>query len=332
VAVRCVDKDGQGDIAGRVVCRAVSSVSEVNMNRLRYILLFVALTISSARAENWMLRWTPLQWTNSVNALVAAGSGEANTAGLQWGSANLTNWSGVALFDTNGVTTAFIAADTVASNGLSARIVAAAQTNIPLSAVTNAGNIGYSNSIDFHTNGTVIVAPLQRIFPPTPQLVTVGTIALVSNTGYFCYIGKVEKTTTFARVQFQVTGAGNAAATNEVALFSSPNAPNATVQTLTRLAGSGVQTSTGSTGIKSNVTSMAVSIVQGTHLWAGIRSAILGVQPTCVGLSYDMLGGAVFTKATVNALTNVANATISSLVIPAFSTGTIAPSVRVTLD
>jgi len=77
---------------------------------------------------------------------------------------------------------------------------------------------------------------------------------------------------------------------------------------------------------------MAVSIVQGTHLWAGIRSAILGVQPTCVGLSYDMLGGAVFTKATVNALTNVANATISSLVIPAFSTGTIAPSLRVTLD
>jgi hypothetical protein len=206
------------------------------------------------------------------------------------------------------------------------------QTNIALAGVTNAGNISYSNAIDFHTNGTVIVSPLQRIFPPSPQLVAGGTIALVSNTGYFCYIGKVEKTTTFARVQFQVTGAGNAAATNEVALFSSPQAPNSTVQTLTRLAGSGVQTSTGSTGIKSNVTSMAVSIAQGTHLWAGIRSASLTTQPTCVGLSYDMLGGAVFTKATVNALTNVANATISSLVIPAFSTATIAPSLRVTLD
>ena len=229
-------------------------------------------------------------------------------------------------------TNAYIAADTTVSNGLVTLIAAAAQTNISLAAVTNAGNIGYSNAIDFHTNGTVIVSPRQRIFPPAPQLMTVGTIAPASNTGYFVYIGKVEKTTTFARVRFQVTSAGNAAATNEVGLFSTPNAPAGTAQTLTRLAASAVQNSTASTGIKSNITSMAVSIAQGTHLWAGMRSASLATQPTCVALTYDMLGGAVLTNALINSLTNAANATITGAGIPPFATTSIAPSLRVTLD
>jgi hypothetical protein len=56
----------------------------------------------------------------------------------QWASANLTNWSGVTLFDTNGVTTAFGAADTVVSNGLSARLIAT--NDLLVTRITDATN------------------------------------------------------------------------------------------------------------------------------------------------------------------------------------------------
>lgn len=287
----------------------------------------VATTRSNLRGQ-----WDTINSNTTYFAANLGGGGTAQTnisytavtnAPWQWGSGNLTNWSALATSakqDALGFTPLTPAEVTNTANAMA------------LNATNVLGNAAYSNAIDFHTNGTVIIEQAQRIFRPSPELVVGGTIALVSNTGYFVYIGKVERTTTFARVQFQVTGAGNAAATNEVALFSSPTAPSGAVQTLTRLAGSGVQTTTSTTGVKSNVTSMAVSIAQGTHLWAGIRSASLTTQPTCVGLSFDMLGGAIMTKATVNALTNVANATITGLSIPAFSTATVAPALRVTLD
>jgi hypothetical protein len=58
------------------------------MRRITFILLLSL--VLPAGAENWMLRWTPLQWTNWVRS--TAGTGSVSTAGLQWGSVNLTNW------------------------------------------------------------------------------------------------------------------------------------------------------------------------------------------------------------------------------------------------
>jgi len=59
------------------------------MKRIIFILLLSL--VLPAGAENWMLRWTPLQWTNWVRSM--ANTGSVSTVGLQWGSANLTNWS-----------------------------------------------------------------------------------------------------------------------------------------------------------------------------------------------------------------------------------------------
>lgn len=65
--------------------------------KLRATILILLLLALPAGAQNFMLRWTPLQWTNWVRQF----AGEADTAGLQWGSQNLTNLSTVGFGLTN---------------------------------------------------------------------------------------------------------------------------------------------------------------------------------------------------------------------------------------
>jgi hypothetical protein len=67
--------------------------------KLRAAILILVLLVLPAGAQNFMLRWTPLQWTNWVRQF--SGSGTGSVAGLQWGSQNLTNLSTVGLGLTN---------------------------------------------------------------------------------------------------------------------------------------------------------------------------------------------------------------------------------------
>lgn len=61
------------------------------------ILGLLLLALPAGAQQNFMLRWTPLQWTNWVRQF----TGSADTAGLQWGSQNLTNVSTVGYGLTN---------------------------------------------------------------------------------------------------------------------------------------------------------------------------------------------------------------------------------------
>jgi hypothetical protein len=75
---------------------------------------------------------------------------------------------------------------------------------------------------------------------------------VASGTGYFIYLGRTTQDITVKYVEFYVSTAGSGAQTAEVALLSSPSAPNKANQTLTKLAATGTVDSLTSTGVKRN--------------------------------------------------------------------------------
>jgi hypothetical protein len=108
---------------------------------MRHI-IFVFLSVLSALAQPYQISPTGTTranlreiWgvvnsnTTYFSANLGGGTAQTNisytavtNAPWQLGSANLTNWSGVTLFNTNGVTTAFVADDVTLSNALVTRI------------------------------------------------------------------------------------------------------------------------------------------------------------------------------------------------------------------
>lgn len=156
---------------------------------------------------------------------------------------------------------------------------------------------------------------------------TVSTFVMISGTAYFVYVGRIPRDITVTFIEVYVTGAGAGAQTAEMALYSSPAAPNKTGQTLTRLgAGTGTVDALTATGMKRNTTTFAQAIAAGTHLWAAMRTALATTQPTVAGLGGDMSQGHVLTTTGGGALTGVSAPTGT---IPAINTATIAPELRV---
>ena len=325
-----------------------------------------------------------VSWTNLVNVPSGFADNTDNTgsgggieqtnisytavtnAPWQFGSANLTNWSGTTLFDTNGVTTAFIAADTVVSNGLSTRLINTnsalatrisdatnglystliaddvvitnglsdrliATNNLLVSNISNATNGLYSIGIATtnYVNSTVQLEGRQRIFR-SPNLAIAATAVIASsNTAYFVYMGKTSGALTVQFVKFYVTTAGAGTQNAEVGLFSTPNAPNGTAQTLTKIVANATLSSLTTTGIKSNTVALAQSVAAGTHLWAGVRFGMVTTQPTCASVAYDMNGGNLLTTASAGLLTS--SSTFSGAVPIVVATGQ-GPELRITLD
>lgn len=156
-----------------------------------------------------------------------------------------------------------------------------------------------------------------------------GTFLGLTGVAYWVYLGRVFRDIVAKHVEFHVSTIGAGAQTAEVALASSPTPPNKGSQTLTKLSADGTVDALTGTGVKRNTSALNTLVVAGTHLWAGIRTAMATTQPTYIALGPDMNQGQVLSTAAAGALTGAGPWTGSK--IAAATTG-IVPDLRVVLD
>jgi hypothetical protein len=155
-----------------------------------------------------------------------------------------------------------------------------------------------------------------------------GTLLGITDTAYWVYVGYLVAPIVAKWVEFHVQTAGAGAQTAEVALASSPLPPNKAAQNMTVLAVSSALDVLTSTGVKRNTIPFMYCVPPGTHLWAGVRTAMATTQPTYRALGFDMEQGAVLQTASPGALT----ATTYSGAIVAASASHDTPDLRAVLD
>lgn len=152
---------------------------------------------------------------------------------------------------------------------------------------------------------------------------------LISGTAYFVYLGRTKKAFTPKYVEFHVSTIGAGSQVAEVGFFSTPAAPNKAAQSVSLLVSTGTVDALTSTGVKRNTTAFATSIPAGTHLWAGIRTAMVTTQPTIWGIGVDMAQGMILALAGASVLTGAgpwAGAIIAA------STAMVCPDLRGLMD
>ena len=153
---------------------------------------------------------------------------------------------------------------------------------------------------------------------------------LINGSAYFVYVGQ----TPFARVpqfvRWHVVAAGSGGQTAECGLFSTPLAPNMAAQSLTKIAATGTLSSLTTTGVKSNTTAFAVNVPAGTHLWAGIRTAMGTAQPTIRALMGDESQGNILILAVSGVLTGAGP--FAGALVALNANGAAHPHLSVTLD
>jgi hypothetical protein len=177
---------------------------------------------------------------------------------------------------------------------------------------------------------TTIDSP-NRVFSSLLPNVATG-ITLTSGTAYFVYLGRTVAALTPKYVEFYVNTAGTGAQTAEVGFFSSPNAPNKGALSLTKLVSTGTVDALTSGGVKRNTSAFATSVPAGTHLWAGIRTAMATTQPAISGLCMDFSQGRVLSTASAGALTGTGPWTGAIVAIPLYLNTAICPDLRGVLD
>lgn len=171
-------------------------------------------------------------------------------------------------------------------------------------------------------------ADSQRMFRSSlPDHAT--ALLLISATAYFVYMGRTTKILTPQYVEFFVSTIGAGAQVAEVGLFSTPLGPNNAGQSLTKIVSTGTVDGLTGTGMKRNSAPFATQVPAGTHLWAGIRTAMATTQPTIESLCKDFSEGAVLTTAGAGVLTGAGPFTGAQI---AAAVGPIAPDLRVRLD
>jgi hypothetical protein len=153
--------------------------------------------------------------------------------------------------------------------------------------------------------------------------------ALASGTAYWVYLGKIDEAKVAKFVETWVSTAGAGAQTAEVALASTPLGPCKASQVLTKIAATGTVDALTATGMKRNTTTLAATIPAGTHLWAGIRTAMATTQPTVFGRWGDFNEGWMLRTAASGALTG--NGPWTGALVTA-AAGWSGPDLRATLD
>lgn len=173
----------------------------------------------------------------------------------------------------------------------------------------------------------------QRVF--SSRLPRVAGAAATSNVLYSVYVGRLNTTQILNYVEFAVTTAAvGSAQACEVAILSSPLAPNKASQVLTCLAAAAVTADlTGGTGMFRNATAMAYNIGNdtGVHIWAGFRVAMTGspTQPVLYSLGADFSEGQLLSTASAGVL--AAGSTYTGALITHALT-VQAPDLRITTD
>jgi hypothetical protein len=184
----------------------------------------------------------------------------------------------------------------------------------------------------------VDVLPVGRILQSRlPNVAT--AITTVTNTAYFVYMGCMTTAVRIKFVEFYVNSAASGAQTAEVGLFSTANPPNKSPQGtngIVKLIADGTLTSLTTTGLKRNTTAFnsgnGYVVPVGTHLWAGIRTAMATSQPALAGLCMDFSQGLVLSTTSAGALTGAGPWTGSLITPGSYLNTAIAPDLRVTLD
>jgi hypothetical protein len=175
------------------------------------------------------------------------------------------------------------------------------------------------------------VDPVQRVLSsPLPNVAT--AITLVNGTAYFVYLGRTTVDFTPKYVEFYVNTGGSGAQTAEVGLFSSTGPPNKGNLSLTKLVSTNSVSSLTSTGVKRNSSAFATSVAAGTHLWAGVRTAMATNQPALSGLCMDFSQGRVLSTAAAGALTGSGPWTGAIISVGQYLNTAIVPDLRVSLD
>lgn len=178
---------------------------------------------------------------------------------------------------------------------------------------------------------TYFLDPEQRCVLSRLGPAPAGPVLLTTGTAYFTYLGYsiVPLTPKYVECYCEVIGAG--AQTAELGLFSSPLAPNKAGQALTKVVATGAIGALGVAGVIRNTAAFAVVVPAGTHLWAGMRTAMAVTQPTMSSLGGDMQEGFVLTAAGAGVLTG-AGPWAGLVVAAAIAATGVAPDLRLTLD
>ena len=167
------------------------------------------------------------------------------------------------------------------------------------------------NTIE-HRNFAPFSSASSQLFLQSPLPVTPTTgILLVSEVAYWTYLGYTQKTLVVDAIKGIQTVAAVAGGTPqaELALATTPSAPNGTGQSLTVtnvVTYSGLEdlTAGGLPAIRGTTsTSLGWTVSPCTHLWAGMR-AEMGTNPTMLGVAMDL--GAGFAQATALAASPLA--------------------------
>lgn len=117
--------------------------------------------------------------------------------------------------------------------------------------------------------------------PLAIRLINAATIT--TGVAYFCFLRRIAIPMTIKYVRFYVSNiAGVSVTSSEVGLFSSPNYPDGTAQTLTKLT-SGTTDTIITTGAKKNSSSFDYDVAAGVFLWAGVCISA-GTMPNMPGV------------------------------------------------
>lgn len=159
----------------------------------------------------------------------------------------------------------------------------------------------YNGTLFSGQGGALVGAPERILRPMLPQLTSGFT--LISGTAYFLYMGKLARTTTFNKVRVVVKTGGTGAQTAEFGIFSSPAEPSRAGQSITKIVSTGTVGDLTTTGQKTNTSAFAQSVAAGTHVWAGVRTALASTQPQFAMVFGDKDQGRILELAGSGALT-----------------------------
>jgi hypothetical protein len=157
-------------------------------------------------------------------------------------------------------------------------------------------------------------------------------ITLTSGTAYFVYLGRTVTALTPKYVEFYVNSAGSGAQTAEVGFFSSANSPNKGAQSLTKIVSTGTVDALNTSGVKRNTAAFSTSVAAGTHLWAGVRTAMATAQPAIMGLCMDWSQGRILSTAAAGLLTGTGPWTTAIVAVAAYQNLAVCPDLRGVLD